>query len=277
MWIPRHGGSLFIALAFIAITPATAASPLPGEPRIAIIIDDLGYSHARGLRAIHLPGPVTLAVLPFTPHGPALAQQAAARGQDVILHQPMQSLSNHHHDPGTLTAEMPYAAFRRTLGLALDAIPQAIGVSNHTGSLLTAQAQPMSWLMNEVGTRGMFFIDSRTTAATVALDTAIAAGVPSVRRDVFLDNVIEEVAIAESFERGIAIARRNGHAGLPSKWTERRDGLLGVGLVEYRHHAGIGTDRNEPFGQRRRGGYAGDGQRKRCKSADVRCMIPPVV
>lgn len=182
-------------------------------PRLAVIIDDLGYSLDRGARAISLPGPITLAVLPFTPHGSALAIRAAEHGQDVILHQPMQSTHRHEHSsPGTLTAEMPIASFRRTLGLAFDELPQAIGVSNHTGSLLTAQPQQMSWLMSEVAMRGLFFIDSRTTAQTVALDTAWAAGVPSARRDVFLDHVIEAEAIAESFERAIQIARRKGHA-----------------------------------------------------------------
>ena len=215
----RRGAGLLGVWLTLQCSVATASSPEPSPfentPRLAIIIDDLGYSMARGVRAIALPGPVTLAVLPFTPHGRELAQRAATHGQDVILHQPMQSVERSGRDsPGTLTAEMPMASFQRTLALALDEMPQAIGVSNHTGSFLTAQIQPMHWLMAEVSSRGLFFIDSRTTAETVALDTAMAAGIPSLRRDVFLDHVLDEEAIAESFERGIAIARRNGHAVL---------------------------------------------------------------
>jgi polysaccharide deacetylase 2 family uncharacterized protein YibQ len=195
--------------------PAIASPPESAAPGLAVIIDDLGYSMARGRRAIELPGPVTLAVLPFTPMSAELAALATERGQDVILHQPMQSVyPDARAAPGTLTESMPLASFRRTLELALDTLPQAIGVSNHTGSLLTTQAQPMSWLMAEVSTRGLFFVDSRTTPATVALATAIAAGVPSLRRDVFLDHVLDPAAIAENFERAIGIARRNGHAVL---------------------------------------------------------------
>jgi len=157
---------------------------------------------------------LTVAVLPFTPHTDHLSSVAHQRGRGVILHQPMQSTQTVASTPGTLTAEMPIEAFRRTLRLALDAMPQAIGVSNHTGSLLTTRREQMDWLMAEVQSRGLFFVDSRTTHATVAIDAALQVGVPTLYRDVFLDHVIDADAIAESFERAIAIARRQGHAVL---------------------------------------------------------------
>jgi len=193
---------------------AASASPRVDGPRLALIIDDLGYSLERGRRAIDLPGPLTVAVLPFTPHADQLASVARQHGRDVILHQPMESTGTVAPTPGVLTAEMPIEAFRRTLRLALDTLPQAIGVSNHTGSLLTTRREQMDWLMAEVQDRGLFFIDSRTTPGTVARDAALGSGVPTLQRDVFLDHVIEEEAIAESFERAIRIARRNGHAVL---------------------------------------------------------------
>jgi uncharacterized protein len=196
----------------------SAAAPLTawpaGEPRLALIIDDLGYSLDSGSRAIALPGPLTLAVLPFTPNSTTLAELAAAAGKDVILHQPMQADDESPPSPGTLTTRMSGADLRTTLAAALADVPHAIGVNNHTGSLLTALRAPMFALMQEVRARGLFFLDSRTTAATVAQRVALDSGVPTVRRDVFLDNSVEPRAIAAEFERVIAIAREQGHAVL---------------------------------------------------------------
>jgi uncharacterized protein len=195
-----------------------ATAPLPAwpadEPRLALIIDDLGYSLDSGRRAIALPGPLTVAVLPFTPNGTALSELAAAAGKEVILHQPMQANDESPPSPGTLTTHMSGVDLRRTLAAALADVPHAIGVSNHTGSLLTALRVPMRSLMREVHARGLFFFDSRTTPATVAQRVALESGVPTARRDVFLDNVIEPDAIAAEFERVIAIAREQGHAVL---------------------------------------------------------------
>jgi polysaccharide deacetylase 2 family uncharacterized protein YibQ len=127
----------------------------------------------------------------------------------------MQSLHDHDHTtPGTLTTAMPLESFRSTLGRALDALPQAIGVSNHTGSLLTARRGAMISLMAEVHSRGLFFLDGRTTADTVAREVAAESGVPALRRDVFLDNHLDALAISSEFERAIEIARRQGHAVL---------------------------------------------------------------
>ncbi len=201
------------SVAFCLLMALAGAHAQADTPRLALIIDDIGYSLERGRRAIALPGPVTLAVLPFTPNANALAALASERGQDVILHQPMESIyADARPAPATLTTEMPWASFHRTLGLALDFLPQAIGVSNHTGSLLTARSEQMAWLMNEVGARGLFFVDSRTTAETVALDTATRIGVPSLRRDVFLDHDLDPSAMTHHFERAVTIARTKGHA-----------------------------------------------------------------
>lgn len=182
-------------------------------PRLAIVIDDIGYALAAGDRAIALPGPVTLAVLPFTPNAGTLAARARAAGKDVILHEPMEAgTPPPRPSPGTLTAAMDGAHLRASLRRALAEIPEAIGVSNHTGSLLTTRRQSMTWLMEEVHAQGLFFLDSRTTAATVAREAARSAGVPSIERDVFLDHVARADAVSAAFGRALALARRQGFA-----------------------------------------------------------------
>lgn len=187
---------------------------LADSPRIAIIIDDIGYSLSSGERAIALPGPVALAVLPFTPNGSTLAARANAAQKDVILHQPMEPDRGPLPGPrphGMLTASMDAAHLKHSLREALAAVPFAVGVSNHTGSLLTTRAQSMIWVMEEVRAHGLFFLDSRTTHETVARDIAGETGVPNIKRDVFLDHVVHPEAIGREYERALRLARRQGH------------------------------------------------------------------
>ena len=195
----------------------TALSPTAAlAAELALVIDDVGYSKVRGERAIQLPGDVTIAVLPFAPHTKRLVEYAALLGKDVIVHQPMQPQAANatHLEHGTLRLDMPATAFAGTFVAALDAVPGRVGVSNHTGSLLTQHRAPMQTLMRELNQRGLFFLDSRTTAETVAMDVASEQGVPALKRDVFLDHERHPQAIHRAFEKSIGVARRNGHAVL---------------------------------------------------------------
>lgn len=197
-----------VLLAWLAMPGSAGAS----APALAIVVDDLGYGREQGERVIALPGPLAVGVLPFAPNAAALAELAAASGKEVILHQPMQAVSGVASSPGELTVGMSGEDLRARLAEALGRVPQAIGVNNHTGSLLTAQPVPMHTLMQEIRSRGLFFLDSRTTAATVAEAVALASGVPALRRDVFLDHVVHPQEIARQFERALGIARAQGHA-----------------------------------------------------------------
>ena len=67
--------------------------------------------------------------------------------------------------------------------------------------------------MEEIGARdGLFFIDSYTTHESVALSIARESGIPSLKRDIFLDSTDDEESIAREFERLKVIARERGHA-----------------------------------------------------------------
>ncbi len=192
---------------------------LPGlanAAELAVVIDDVGYNKVRGERAINLPGPVTIAVLPFAPHTGSLVEYATLLGKDVIVHQPMEPHASPHarEETGTLKLAMRDRDFDATLNAALAAVPRHVGLSNHTGSLLTAHDAPMRRLMRTLSSRGLFFLDSRTTAETVALDVARELGVPSLRRDVFLDHERTAAAVHAAFEKVLERARRQGHAVL---------------------------------------------------------------
>jgi polysaccharide deacetylase 2 family uncharacterized protein YibQ len=99
-----------------------------------------------------------------------------------------------------------------TLQDAIAAIPAAVGVNNHMGSLLTSETAPMTWLMQVLAQHDLFFIDSRTTARSVAEDIAQAQGVPTRGRDIFLDDEQELGYINGQFNQLLAIARKHGSA-----------------------------------------------------------------
>ena len=184
-------------------------------PAIALIIDDLGSQIAKGKRAIGLPGPVACSFLPGGKHTAELARLAHRNEKEVMLHLPMQalgqSLTRQHH--GELTTDMPREDFLDTLARDIAAVPHASGVNNHRGSLLTQQTGNMGWLMQALHDHGeLFFIDSRTTRETIAQDMALAYGVPSASRNVFLDNDPSPDAVRAQFRELLDRARRDGTA-----------------------------------------------------------------
>lgn len=179
---------------------------------LAIVIDDVGYNLARGERILELPRELTLGMLPYAPHARHIAERASRDGREIILHQPMEAAVTERREPGTLELSMGPERFAAQFSEALARLPAVTGVNNHTGSLLTARRLPMEWLMANIASRGLYFLDSRTTPHTVAETTARDWAVPTIRRDVFLDHVQTEQFLNASFDRSIAIARHRGHA-----------------------------------------------------------------
>jgi len=189
------------------------AETLPAiTARVAIIIDDIGYNLKQGLRSARFPGPLTLAVLPHTPNGFALAELGFESGKAIMLHAPMSNLRQTQLDPGGLTADMTRDEFIRTLRHNIEAIPHIIGINNHMGSYLTQLHAPMNWLMTELKHQQLFFIDSRTSADSQAWEIAQQHGLSSHKRDVFLDHERESSAIEKQFERMVQLAKRRGSA-----------------------------------------------------------------
>ncbi len=209
--------SVLAVLSTVLLTVPTLTADIaePGceRPRIALIIDDLGYSRSQAERAIALPGPVAFAVLPQAPYSSRLAQLAHERGKEVLLHLPMQALDGDRLGPGAITLDTTRAELERILSANLVTVPNAVGISSHMGSLVTQHPGHMSWLMEAIDARGsLYFIDSYTTKASVALRLAREFGIPSIRRDVFLDRDLEQGTIDTQFERLISLALKRGTA-----------------------------------------------------------------
>ena len=199
-----------LCIALLCLLAGTAHAAPAQQPRayLSLIIDDLGQSPARDSRTLALPGPLTMAIMPDTPHATDFARQAHKAGRTVILHMPMDPATGPYAwHPGT-----PLPELEQRLNAALAKVPYAAGVSNHMGSRMTAQPQAMAWLMGELQRRDLFFVDSRTSAATVAAAKAQALGLASVSRDVFLDDVRTTEAIAGQLHIAVELARKQGTA-----------------------------------------------------------------
>ena len=198
---------LFIWLSFTATCLAESSTP-----SIVLIIDDMGNNLGLGQRAIALPGAVSYAFLPHSTHSKTLANEANRQEKEILLHAPMSNLQGYPTGPGTLTPKMNQQQFLQTLADNIASIPHAKGVNNHMGSLLTQLKQPMSWLMQELKQQNLYFVDSRTSPLTVAESTARDLQLPTLRRDVFLDNQRTPAAIAKQFDQLIRLAKQHGEA-----------------------------------------------------------------
>ena len=200
---------------------ALAPSPRPPvapststEPRIAILIDDLGNDRAALDRLARWPEQVAGAVLPQLAGSAAAAEELARSGKEVLLHLPMEprGFPGVRPGPGVVLVSQTDAEIRRTIADDLASVPRAAGVNNHMGSLATADRRVMGIVVSELARRRLFFVDSRTTDATVAAEAAAAGGVPCVSRRVFLDDIQTEEAVTRSFELLVAKARAEGFA-----------------------------------------------------------------
>ena len=211
-FLGRGGRVRACAWLFTVLVP-TAASAAE-SPLLAVIIDDLGNQRRAGLAVVDLPGPVACAFMPHTPFATELAELAHARGKEVMLHLPMQpNQMQRVAGLGEISLDNQRSDLRRILASDLATVPHAVGVNNHMGSLITRHPGHMAWLMDELAQRGnLFFVDSYTSAESVALATALEYGVPALRRHVFLDGDPSPAAVALQFERLQRQARQRGFA-----------------------------------------------------------------
>lgn len=183
------------------------------NPRVAIILDDLGYDRAQADALMALPFPLTISVLPHLPFSTEIAEEAYRRGDQVLLHLPMESESGSAKSEAIeLRVGMNPKQVEGTLASMLESVPHAAGINNHQGSRATSDAALMAALMPALRQRGLFFIDSRTTVSTVAYDTAAKYGVRAAFRKVFLDDAQSREQILEELDFAASVAARDGWA-----------------------------------------------------------------
>lgn len=197
--------------------PAPIVPPMAMEqgprPRIAIIIDDVGMNVKWSKAAAQLPGPLTMAVLPYASHAAEFANLSRDQGHDLLIHTPMEAVNAPVSLGGMgLTTDMAEADIVATMDRISTTMDGFIGINNHMGSKFTADRGAMERLMPYLKRHNMIFVDSKTIGSSVAATIAAEQGVPHAVRDVFLDHEETPEFVANALKQVEAVARRNGHA-----------------------------------------------------------------
>jgi hypothetical protein len=183
-------------------------------PRIAIIIDDIGFSRSLARRFLDLEVPITFAILPKLERSIDLAEEIHAQGHEIMLHQPMEA-HNCRINPGPGALYVGYGAEKiaEVVRENIAGIPYALGVNNHMGSRLTECRQEINEVLNVIENNSLFFVDSFTSSRSIAYQEASRRHIPTTFRNIFLDNVRSEAYIInqlrilekEAFKYGQAV------------------------------------------------------------------------
>ncbi|NOQ46072.1 MAG: hypothetical protein GQ559_05290, partial [Desulfobulbaceae bacterium] len=148
-------------------------SPEKPRPRIAIIIDDMGYHQKIGDRLLDMDIALTFSFLPRAPFTLEMEEKAYQKGRDILVHLPMEAQDpSWNLGPGALyLSDTPEKIAATTLE-NINAVPHAIGANNHMGSRFTEERQAMRVVLAELKKQGLFFIDSYTTAKSTGMEEA---------------------------------------------------------------------------------------------------------
>ena len=163
---------------------------VPRLLRAVIVIDDMGRDLEAAHKLLALDYPLTFSVLPYLAHTQETAQEVHRSGREVMLHLPMEPEPSAQMSPGegAILVGMNAAEVRRVVQNDLASVPYVAGVNNHMGSRATKDAALMADVMKTLADHRLYFIDSRTTAASTALDAAQRQRLPAFYRSVFLDD-----------------------------------------------------------------------------------------
>lgn len=192
--------------------------PLPhikeGLPKVAIIIDDLGYDRRIAKKLSQLDAVLTFSILPHSPYQKEIARLSQSKGFDTILHLPMEPIEypSVNPGPGTLLTSMTPDQLLQQLNADLDAVPFIKGVNNHMGSRMTAESSQLYQIFTILKKRDLYFVDSRTTVDSLCRPSARLFQIPFAQRDIFLDHQQNPEFVRRQVKRLIRIAKRNGQA-----------------------------------------------------------------
>ncbi len=194
---------------------------------IAIVIDDFGNGMKGTEEMLELGIPLTVAVMPFLPTTEKDAQEAHRRGYDVLVHLPMEPNQGKSSwlGPGAITTDLSDEEIRSRVEEAIDAVPFAIGVNNHMGSKATSDKRVMQIVMDVCREKGLFFLDSRTSYLSKAVEVAASSKVPLLQNNIFLDEIHTIDHVRKQLNKVKKRARSEhitiviGHVGPPGRIT----------------------------------------------------------
>lgn len=191
---------------------AAIGQPARGRPMIAVVIDDLGVDRRRSGLVAGLPGPLTLAWLPYARDLPKQTASARSAGHELMVHLPMEPSGAANPGPGAMLTQLPAEELKRRIEAGLAAFDGYVGVNNHMGSRFTEDRAGMSVVLGEIDRRGLMFLDSRTSGRSVGYALAREMKMPAAARDVFIDHDPSSEAVLASLKQLEVVATRQGHA-----------------------------------------------------------------
>jgi polysaccharide deacetylase 2 family uncharacterized protein YibQ len=197
------------------LSEETKSGADPQSPRVAIVIDDVGMKPPEQLEPIlSLNVPMTFAILPFQRYTSSCATFLKKTPYETILHLPMEPLNFPVANPGSgaLFSSATRTELQNAFQDAVRDVPGVVGVNNHMGSRLTQDEALMTTVLEEIHHQGLFFIDSRTHAGTVAFQVAQKMDLPSAERDIFIDAFVSESFSLEQMQKAAALAKAQGTA-----------------------------------------------------------------
>jgi uncharacterized protein len=202
-----------------AIPPKIAPLPpstshLKKRPRVAIIIDDLGYDTYIAKKFVELEPRLTFSVIPHTPFQKKVTEIIRKNGGELMIHVPMEpnEYPEVNPGPGALLTTMEPDQLIAQLKLNLDTISDAKGINGHMGSKLTANSEKMYQIFSILKQRKLYFVDSLTTPHSVCKPSSTLLQVPFAQRDIFIDHFQESDFIRKQTYRLIELAKKNGEA-----------------------------------------------------------------
>lgn len=182
------------------------------KPVIAIVIDDMGISHRRTKDIASLHYPITASFLTYASNLNEQITVSKKAGQEIIAHLPMQPKKMQNISPDVLTVKMSNEQVRKGIVQMLAKFKDIKGVNNHMGSQFTESNMGMDIVMEELSKQNLYFLDSKTTAKSVADQSAKKHRVKYASRNVFLDNVDDFNYVMKQLKYTELVARQNGYA-----------------------------------------------------------------
>lgn len=184
-----------------------------GNPKIVIVIDDVGLDRRRARQTINLPGPLTMSFMAYAEDLNKQASAARDAGHELMLHVPMEpSSSTINPGPNVLLSGMPTDELKKNVEWNLAQLDGYVGINNHMGSRFTADPEGMKVVVASLKQHGYLFLDSVTSGKSVAHETARDGGIPFAIRNVFLDHDDDLDAIRRQLRHTEQIARKTGLA-----------------------------------------------------------------
>ncbi len=180
--------------------------------QLVFVFDDGGQNLNHLKPFLQLPFPFTVAVLPDLAHSVETAAQVRKSGNEVILHQPMQSISpSVNPGPGAIKPGMSESEITALMFHNINQIGPIAGLNNHEGSAITADAEMMAVVMRVASESGIYFLDSRTNVETKVPYVAGELGYSYYERNgYFLDNEKTKENALKELRRNLDIANKTG-------------------------------------------------------------------